>query len=198
MGQAMDRNGTASAATRETYKRRGFDKNPPLVNCYDQAGFLGLAWSLSFNDEQDREALVCYNMKPFGFIKKPHLVGIDGECDNPFVQYTKDPMVKDPRGPKQRRHFHRHVFLAWDGYIFDACAGPARGTESLKYYPKEVIDDVHPTEVWMKGKKLTEKEITGGMYDAKPYQSADEHRGILGELENMMKAENGSFDLPPT
>jgi len=122
------------------------------VNCYDQAaavqtlcGALGvtLGWVA---------------MKPYGQINSTYLVGVPGECNNPFFEDKGTPQLIDPADAR-RTGFGNHAFADFDTeknveeplasnskkkekalYIIDACAGPHTGTESFDAYIKVAID----------------------------------------------------------
>jgi len=116
-----------------------------IVNCYDQAyAVITLAAAVGIETSW-------VFMQPYGFINLTNLVGV-GTCNNPF--YNSDPMVmrkpKTPPGTKPtdlvhvpgtgRSYFWNHAFVNYIGKIYDACAGPHRGTEYPDEYVKDAID----------------------------------------------------------
>jgi hypothetical protein len=190
--------GTASEETRETYKLRNYSpQEPPTVNCYDQAGILGLCLSLAFASQEDYNALKCYFMKPFGFLQETYLVGFPSEkCNNPFAGPDHPDALMVERTSELRSHFGNHVFLGWKDRIYDACAGPVSGQYDLAGYVDTAIDKEHAKKVWDGDHKLlmTEAEITGTPESARHHPVTNDHRGILGELQDAVK--KGPWDIP--
>ncbi|KAG6843336.1 hypothetical protein H0H87_005729 [Tephrocybe sp. NHM501043] len=114
-----------------------------LVNCYDQAGMVELACSLS----QDTTWLF---LQPFGYIKPTRLVGVsEWQVNNPF--FTRDnpptPAMIGQTDPRRTR-FGNHAFNGYSQIlntpVYDACSGPHLGTENQKQYQENAIDDIHP------------------------------------------------------
>lgn len=105
-----------------------------IVNCYDQAGvvqvFLG---GLGITTTWDF-------MQPYGFITQTNLIGV-GQCNNPFyVGNGTTPIIgiNDPN----RTGFGNHAFVAVNGNIADACAGPHVATETPAQYVAAAVDTV--------------------------------------------------------
>jgi hypothetical protein len=168
-----------------TKARASFLKdNIPTVNCYDQAGILGLCLSLGFKDEADRNALVPYFMQPFGFINATDLVGW-GLCNSPFENEENGNLFMQDRKNRLRQKFGNHVFLTWRDNVYDACAGPEKGTRTLQEYIDHAIDERHPLLRKKDGSIVPENAITGTRDSAHPHTTAGFHGGILGELEVM-------------
>lgn len=122
-----------------------------VVNCYDQAGgvttcsrLLGIASEYVFMGYRFPTA----TNSRFGYILATDLVGI-GQCNNPFYPTTANPAnrvpllgsggVTDLVGTN-RTFFGNHAFARFGGVIFDACAGPHLGTETLTHYATVAID----------------------------------------------------------
>lgn len=115
-------------------------RSKPAANCYDQAaavqslcGAVGVDVGWLFMD-------------PYGYIETTHLLGIAGKCNNPFWLDPSKPykplMGRDEKG---RTSFGNHAFDTLDAKIFDACAGPHVGSESLAQYIAAAID--HKTKL---------------------------------------------------
>ena len=117
------------------YVSRYMQRDKFLVNCYDQAlavamfgRLIGIAADAVF-------------AQPFGYINKTHIVGIDGECNNPFFGnncYTNLKCCAEDDISRSR--FGNHMYVLLDGYAYDACAGPALGVLSHEAYLHSVID----------------------------------------------------------
>ena len=77
----------------------------------------------------------------FGFINKVDLVGI-GECNNPFFVDASGVVDSKVRGndDSNRSNFLNHRFVSSNSNIFDSCAGPALGTNTLAEYISSVVD----------------------------------------------------------
>jgi hypothetical protein len=133
--------------------------NPPSspnnqANCYDQAaGIQSLAGALGVSCEW-------VFLQPYGYINETHLLGIPGKCNNPFFNGFGD--VKNSSGQwvvmpfdssplcawdeiatytcAGRSGFGNHAFIRSNGLIFDACAEPHLGTETLDQYILKAID----------------------------------------------------------
>ena len=106
-----------------------------LVNCYDQAhgvAFLGATLGI------DSTISV---MDPFGYLNPVPIVGI-GICNNPFFS-SPDATVRNQycdENDSDREYFIRHCFVLRGGFVFDACAGPEIGTNTLASYVSTVVD----------------------------------------------------------
>lgn len=105
-----------------------------LVNCFDQAaaveslcGTMGVDVDWVFR-------------RPYGYIKPTSLVGV-GLCNNPFFDpnHPRKLVAWDTPYP-QRKPFGCHAFNDLDGRVFDACAGPHLGTETLREYLEAAVD----------------------------------------------------------
>ena len=84
----------------------------------------------------------------FGFINKVDLVGI-GECNNPFFVDASGVVDSKVRGndDSNRSNFLNHRFVSSNSNIFDSCAGPALGTNTLAEYIFSVVDISTPEEL---------------------------------------------------
>ena len=84
----------------------------------------------------------------FGFINKVDLVGI-GECNNPFFVDASGVVGSKVRGndDSNRSNFLNHRFVSSNSNIFDSCAGPALGTNTLAEYISSVVDISTPEEL---------------------------------------------------
>lgn len=105
-----------------------------VVNCYDQAYAVSLFGKLA-----GIESDVVF-LQPFGFINETRLVGI-GRCNSPF--YTSGPLATETiRGSNDtaRAWFLNHRYVIKDDKIFDACAGPALGTQTHQQYLDHSVD----------------------------------------------------------
>lgn len=101
-------------------------------NCYDQAGAVqSLCGAVGVN-------LQWYYLEPFGFIKKTKLVGVPGDCNNPFFSGNNSPPYVDIND-RRRTGFGNHAFCAL-GKIVDACAGPHMASENIVQYLAASID----------------------------------------------------------
>ena len=104
------------------------------TNCYDQASVVQtLCGALGISQEW-------IYLNPYGYIKTTQLIGI-GACNNPFFaspSYSPKKIV-DPLDPK-RSAFGNHAFCRHGGKIYDACAGPSTGSDSLADYIASAID----------------------------------------------------------
>ncbi|MBU4212978.1 MAG: hypothetical protein KKD33_10400 [Verrucomicrobia bacterium] len=121
-----------------------------VVNCYDQAGgvttcarLLGVSAEYIFMGATWNNGLA-----PFGYILATDLVGV-GTCNNPFYPLVDNPTNRIPLlGTSgitdlvgtNRSSFGNHAFVRYDGTIFDACAGPHLGNETLVQYATSAID----------------------------------------------------------
>jgi hypothetical protein len=111
------------------------------VNCYDMAalGQIGMSFMTANTDWT-----WCYE-RPFGYINATKLIGVPGDCNNPFFSSNGSPQVIDIND-SERTGFSNHAFVVASGdLIFDACSGPQAATLSLEDYLKKAID--HTTEL---------------------------------------------------
>jgi hypothetical protein len=120
-----------------------------VVNCYDQAGGVSICSRLvGISTECIFMGQTPYNGRPpFGYILATDLVGV-GACNNPFFPNIASPNntrllgtggVTDLVDPN-RSCFGNHAFARYGGFIYDACAGPHLGTETLVQYATASID----------------------------------------------------------
>lgn len=125
-------------ASRTFHLKTYIDHSPGFVNCYDQA-YAVIVLSAALGIRVDGLFL-----KPFGFIKTVNLVGW-GPCNNPFPRGIplSDYLVVDQRDP-DRSAFGNHMFCEFSAKIYDACAGPVKGTVNRVGYVTSVIDTVMP------------------------------------------------------
>jgi hypothetical protein len=112
--------------------------SPAFVNCYDQA-YAVIVFSGALGIDVDGLFL-----QPFGYIKTVNLVGW-GSCNNPFphkVPVSKYLVVnaKD----QDRSAFWNHMFCEYSAKIYDACAGPVKGSADRSGYLANTIDTVMP------------------------------------------------------
>ena len=112
------------------------------VNCYDQT-YAVIVFSGALGVVVDGLYL-----NPFGYIQTVNLVGW-GPCNNPFPGKTpiKNYLVVGATDP-DRSSFGNHMFCEFSARIYDACAGPAKGTEDRAGYLKETLDTVRPPNPW--------------------------------------------------
>ena len=134
-----------------------------IVNCFDTAaGLTAMAGALGIE-------LGWKFMQPFGFLAPTHLIGVDGQCNNPFFNGTvfvsrtqKEPAFPLPMAPPNDTHrssFGNHAFTSFgtavnvdlagpDGGvpegIGDSCAGPATFAGSLPDYVLAAVDQNRP------------------------------------------------------
>ena len=114
------------------------DHSPGFVNCYDQT-YAVIVMSAALGIGVDG-----LYMRPFGYIKEVHLIGW-GRCNNPFPKKLpyEDYLIVDPRDPL-RGAFGNHMFCEYNIKIYDACAGPVKGTVDRAGYISATIDTVMP------------------------------------------------------
>lgn len=116
------------------------------VNCYDQAGIVGICLGFSFPDnyeDKSEQGLRWFLMKPFGFVRGD-LVGW-GEVNNPFFGTNED--LKLLKATDSRRQpFTCHVFCTYNGMVLDATCGPKTGTSNLASYIGTAIDHTSGSE----------------------------------------------------
>jgi len=121
-----------------------------VINCYDQAGGVAICSRL-LGIPTEFVFMGYSSAKPnarFGYILATDLVGV-GQCNNPFYPTTVNPSNKVPLlGPggvtdlvgTNRTSFGNHEFVRLNGVIYDACAGPHLGSETLTQYATAAID----------------------------------------------------------
>ncbi|KAG6848503.1 hypothetical protein H0H93_016485 [Arthromyces matolae] len=118
------------------------------ANCMDQAGMLELFCSVE-------HPTGWLSLAPFGYIKTTNLVGVKNtdqnliDVNNPFFEANaSDPVINDVNDHR-RYYFGMHVFNVdsrafdpqGDSGIYDACGGPHRGTETIREYLDNSIDN---------------------------------------------------------
>lgn len=109
-----------------------------FVNCYDQT-YAVIVLSAALGIGVDGLYL-----QPFGYIRTVNLVGW-GRCNNPFPSGSPAAryLVVDPRD-LTRSSFGNHMFCEFSTKIYDACAGPVKGTVDRAGYVLATIDTVVP------------------------------------------------------
>ena len=114
------------------------DHSLGFVNCYDQT-YAVIVFSAALGI-----AVNGLYMDPFGYIKTVHLVGW-GPCNNPFpgLAYASQYLVVDPRD-QYRTPFGNHMFCEYNAKIYDACAGPVKGSVDRAGYISATIDTIMP------------------------------------------------------
>ena len=107
----------------------------PKVNCSDQAfGLATLGNLLGIKS-------TVVTTQPIGYINTVNLVGV-GPCNNPGYLGLDAPCnvaVCDP-DDTSRSNFKYHRYVLAEGVVFDACVGPALGTQTRLEYLRSVID----------------------------------------------------------
>lgn len=111
------------------------------ANCYDQAaGVQSLAGALGVSCDW-------VYLAPYGYINETHLLGVSGVCNNPFFTALDVPGYHRDATPQSitwndmgRTGFGNHAFIRANGFVFDACAEPHLGTETLDHYILKAID----------------------------------------------------------
>ena len=80
-------------------------------------------------------------LHPFGYMKPLNLIGV-GLCNNPVYlgEHTTNHIAVCGSDDASRSRFVRHRYVFAEGVIFDACAGPALGTQTQAEYLNSVID----------------------------------------------------------
>jgi len=121
-----------------------------VVNCYDQAGGVSVcARLMGIPAEYVFMGYTLYNGRPpFGYILATDLIGVGGLCNNPFyptISPTNNIPLLGTGGNTDlidpcRSMFSNHAFVKNNGVIYDACAGPHLGSETLAQYASSVID----------------------------------------------------------
>ena len=106
------------------------------VNCFDQAH------GLSFLSALCGIPAEIVRMEPFGYLNPGHLVGVSGLCNNPFYSSPRSTSTNPSCGTNDtsRSKFSCHFFVRHNSSIFDSCAGPALGTETLSEYVSRMVD----------------------------------------------------------
>lgn len=161
--------------------------------------------SFACKDEYDRDTLMAYFMRPYGFLHATALVGYatdsDGrrtKCNNPFVTYDNHLLLEETS--ENRSKFGNHVSLSFRNKIYDACAGPVVGQSSADYAinPIDSKEGSYPHQFWNTPRNSAPRliapekdDFTGQWYDARPYHPSDVHGGIMDELDRLMHA--GTF-----
>ena len=128
-----------------------------VINCYDQAGAICILGRLI------GIGILYHYSEPFGYINPTYLVGIREQCNNPFFDNLLNCMVGYDDVEPDRTFFGNHAFTSFNGYVFDACAGPQLGFNNIQQYLESTID------------QNTEKERNraGTIYDITTYQVQD-------------------------
>ncbi len=106
-----------------------------IVNCYDQAYGLSLLGRCIGIDSS-----VVF-LEPFGYINQTDLVGVCA-CNNPFFVKGGVAVQSKQRDSDDvyRSIFGNHRYVLLDGVVFDACAGPALGTQTQAQYLSATVD----------------------------------------------------------
>jgi len=114
------------------------------VNCYDQANAV-----VVFSGALGIEVKELY-MSPFGYLKATALVGIIGNCNNPFTAGVRDYFYSEhfygslelelDINNKNRSLFGNHLFCEYKAKIYDACAGPKLGNYDRAGYVGSSVD----------------------------------------------------------
>lgn len=116
------------SATSDIY---GNARNGKIVNCYDQAAALTCFGRLLGVGVQYRL------QAPFGCLNPIHVVG-PIYTNNPFFDSVGTlPLVGLDEA---RTRFGNHAFSTFNEMVFDACAGPAKGSQSVGGYLADTID----------------------------------------------------------
>lgn len=111
-----------------------------VINCYDQASAV-----CTFGRLLGISATYRY-MSPFGYINTVNLVG-EGDSNNPFYPLTTGDKITGPDlVVPDRFPFGNHAFVSFAGHAFDACAGPAIGTQTETQYVADTVDTSTPAE----------------------------------------------------
>ena len=79
--------------------------------------------------------------QPIGYINTTNLVGV-GLCNNPLYlgSETTNHVAVCGVDDVSRSRFTRHRYVFAEGFIFDACIGPALGMQTNIEYLKSMID----------------------------------------------------------
>jgi hypothetical protein len=83
-------------------------------------------------------------MEPFGYINRTILVS-NIDTNNPFFRSPRPNACRDPifvpaTSTGNRTRFGNHAFVELNAKIYDACAGPQKGTNDRTGYINTVID----------------------------------------------------------
>jgi len=106
----------------------------PKVSCVDQAYALK-AFGAAIGIDSDM-----YYTAPFGYINTINLINV-GNCNNPFYTNPNNPPNKIcGSDDATRSKFFCHVYVVYEGNVFDACIGPSLGTMSRQDYYNSVVD----------------------------------------------------------
>ena len=117
-------------------------------------------------------------MEPFGYLHPGHLVGVSGLCNNPFYSSPWATATSPSCGTNDtsRSKFSCHFFVRHNSSVFDSCAGPALGTETLSEYVSRMVDTSTSGEQFYKIRyrdrygSVREKTVEGGVAtNAVPY-----------------------------
>ena len=110
-------------------------KNIPYVNCADQA--YGLA---TFGNLIGIDSAVV-KTQPIGYINTIEIVGI-GPCNNPgyLGGATTNHIAICGVDDTSRSRLTQHRYVIAEGVVFDACIGPALGTQTNIGYLESIID----------------------------------------------------------
>ena len=119
------------------------------VNCHDQAAAVThLGNLLGIAVEWKRK-------EPFGYLSDTSLVGVPGMCNNPLfnsTRYYPAPLVD--LNHSKRSGFDNHGFSECINKVYDACAGPSIGTETITSYVERTID--HKTDLYQTNPRIKE------------------------------------------
>ena len=125
-----------------------------MVNCYDQAAGVHVLGSVV----GIKQSYVF--MEPFGYLNEIDLIGI-GPCNNPFFPESSPSLAHcGDNDTTIREPFGNHAFVSCDGFVFDACAGPATGNYTHASYIATVIDRSTPQELLVAGSNVTTGAVT--------------------------------------
>jgi len=161
-----------------------------VVNCYDQAGgvavlsrLLGISTEYVFMGNEGTST----NYPPFGYILATDLIGVGG-CNNPFYP-TIAPTnnipslgaggITDLVYPN-RSGFGNHAFVRYNTFIYDACAGPHVGTETLVEYATSAIDITSIPERQVSPDSSTWNGDTNGVFSTTEVNSALDQHDVTG------------------
>ena len=88
--------------------------------------------------------------QPFGYVNTVSIVGV-GPCNNPVYlgPYTTNHVAICGADDISRSRLTRHRYVFAEGAVFDACFGPALGTQTNIEYLKSIIDS-STEEEWLK------------------------------------------------
>ena len=128
------------------YMKAAMLRTPSLVNCFDQAHGLSFLAALVGSENE------ILRMEPFGYLNPGFLVGVADICNNPFFSSLPFPYSNPMCGNDDpyRSKFSCHFFVRRNGFIFDSCAGPALGSESVTEYVERMVDTSTPNEKFYK------------------------------------------------